>query len=122
METFVQSNPTEDVTTRISFSKSAFKKVLSHFDTKEIRKGIELLHKRVEKHFGQVPEDTDGVYNARLPAIAKALTLEVWNACQKEYVGNVELCKRILVTYYGDGIQMEFSLNDVNDAFNRRTI
>jgi hypothetical protein len=119
VETFVQSNPSEDVTARISFSKSAFRKVLSHYDPKELRKGIDLLHRRVDKHFGQVQDDSDGLYGSRGPAIAKELVQEVWGECQKEYVEVVELCKRIVTTHYADGVQIEFSRNDVNEAFAR---
>lgn len=120
VETFVQSNPSEDVTARISFSKSAFKKVLSHYDTKELRKGIDLLHKRVDKHFGQASDDSDSVYNQKQSMIAKDLVREVWKECQKEYVGIVELCQRIISIYYPEGVQMDFSLGDVNDAFSKR--
>jgi exocyst complex component 1 len=116
----VQSNPSEDVTSRISFSKAAFKKVLSHFDTKELRKGIDLLHKRIDKHFGQASDDNDAIYGSRGPTIAKALVQEVWKDCQREYVGIVELCKRITAAYYPDGVQMDFTLSDVNEAFAKR--
>lgn len=119
METFVQSNPSEDVTARISFSKSAFKKVLSHYDSKELRKGIDLLHRRIDKHFGQVQDDGDSLYGSRGPAIAKELVQEVWRECQKEYVEIVNMCKRIVTTYYAEGVQIEFALNDVNEAFAR---
>jgi hypothetical protein len=120
VETFVQSNPADDVTARISFSTSAFRKVLSHYDTKEIRKGIDLLHKRVDKHFGQVSDDGDAVYSARGPVIAKALVQEVWSKSQNEYIEIVELCKRISSAYYPEGVQMEFSVTDVNEAFAKR--
>jgi exocyst complex component 1 len=120
VETFVQSNPSEDVTARISFSKSAFKKVLSHYDPRELRKGIDLLHRRVDKHFGQNQDDGDGLYSPRGPAIAKELVQEVWKECQKEYVDITDMCKRIVTTYYPEGVQIEFTLNDVNEAFARR--
>ena len=119
----MQSNPSEDVTARISFSASAFKKVLLHYEPKEIRKGVDLLYKRVDKHFGQVSDDGDASYSARGPAIAKSLVHEVWKECQKEYGDIVELCKRIISTYYSasEGVQMEFTINDVNEAFVKRS-
>jgi exocyst complex component 1 len=120
VETFVVSNPSEDVTARISFSKSAFKRVLAHYDTKEIRKGIELLHKRVEKHFGQIPDEGDAIYGTKGGVIARELVQEVWKECQKEYDSIVELCKRIISIYYPEGVAMEFTANDVKDAFLKR--
>jgi exocyst complex component 1 len=121
VETFVVSNPSENVTAQISFSKSAFKKVLSHYDTKELRKGIDLLHKRVEKHFGQISDDSDTVYGSKGPAIASSLVQEVWRECQKEYDGIVELCQRIITMYYPGGVQMEFTPTDAKDAFSKRS-
>lgn len=95
--------------------------MLSHYDTKELRKGIDLLYKRVEKHFGQAPDENDVLYNPKSPAIAKALVQEVWKECQKEYGTVVELCKRVISNYYPEGVNMEFTLTDVNDAFSKRS-
>jgi exocyst complex component 1 len=119
VESFVVSNPSEDVTARISFSKSAFKKVLSHYDPKEIRKGIDLLYKRVDKHFGQAPDENDLSYNSKAPAIARTLVQEVWRECQREYDSTVELCTRTIQIYYPEGVQMEYTVNDVHDAFSK---
>src|SRR5204862_734916 len=112
-----QSNPSEDVTSRTYVSKPAFKKVLSHYDQKELRKGMDLLHKRVEKQFGQSAEEADTVYNTNGPVIAKQLVKDVWKERLKEYIATTELCKKIIETYYPEGVAMEFNLSDVNDAF-----
>lgn len=74
----------------------------------------------MDKHFGQHQDDTDSSHSPRGPAIAKELVQEVWKECQKEYVDITELCKRIVGAYYPEGVQIEFTLNDVNDAFSRR--
>jgi len=68
----------------------------------------------VDKHLGQNQDDTDSSYNPRGPAIAKALVQEVWKECQKEYVDITALCKRVVTTYYPEGVHIEFTLNDVN--------
>jgi hypothetical protein len=79
------------------------------------------LYKRIDKHFGPATsDDSDAVYSSRGPAIARALVQEVWKSCQKEYLGIVELCKHITATYYPEGVQMEFTLNDINEAFAKR--
>lgn len=95
--------------------------MLSHYDTKELRKGIDLLHKRIDKHFGQIPDDSDSVYGTKGATIAKGLVQEVWRECRKEYDGIVELCQRTISTYYPEVVQMEFSLSDVNEAFAKRS-
>ena len=113
-------NPSEDVTSRVSFSKSAFRKVLSHYDTKEVRKGVDLLYKRVDKHFGQVPDENEPLYNSKSPVIAQSLVQEVWRECQKEYVGIIELCKRIISSYYPEGVQLEFTVSEITEYFAKR--
>ena len=95
--------------------------MLSHYDTKELRKGIDVLYKRIDKHFGQVSDETDAVYGSKGPEIAKSLVQEVWRVCQKEYNTIIELCKRIISTYYPEGVQMDFTLSDVNEAFAKRS-
>lgn len=45
--------PAASVAAQPSNSKSVFNKVLSGYDGREVRKGIETLRKRVEKHFGE---------------------------------------------------------------------
>jgi exocyst complex component 1 len=42
---------------RAPHSRVAFRKLVNHYDTKEIKKGIETLRKRVEKHFAESDED-----------------------------------------------------------------
>ena len=96
--------------------------MLSHYDTRELRKGIDLLHKRVDKHFGHVPDDNDALYSSKAPAIARRLVQDVWKECQKEYEKIVELCTRIISIYYPEGVQMEFTIGDVNDAFSKRVL
>ena len=44
----------------------------------------------------------------------------MWRECQKEYVDVTEMCKRIVGQYYPEGVNMEFTLNDVSEAFSRR--
>ena len=78
------------------------------------------MHKRVDKHFGQLPDDSDTVYGSNGPAIAKALIQEVWSGCRKEYDAIVELCQRTISIYYAEGVQMEFTSNDVSEAFAKR--
>ena len=95
--------------------------MLSHYDTKELRKGIDLLHKRVDKHFGQIPDDSDTAYGAKGAVIAKGLVQEVWGKCRKEYDGIVELCQRTISSHYPEGVQMEFSSTDVNETFAKRS-
>ena len=40
--------------------------------------------------------------------------------CKKEYEKITELCTRIIAIYYPEGVQMEFTMGDVKDAFSKR--
>ncbi|KAK4190915.1 putative exocyst complex component 1 [Podospora australis] len=48
-----------------SNSKQTFNKVLGGYDAKEVRKGIEALRKRVEKHFGNDDESPGGLTSSK---------------------------------------------------------
>ncbi|KAF7558480.1 hypothetical protein G7046_g5673 [Stylonectria norvegica] len=62
-----------------SNSKNIFNKVLGNYDSKEVRKGIEALRKRVDKHFGDADD----------PALSRGLVVKVMKECETFY-GNVE--------------------------------
>jgi hypothetical protein len=49
-------DPPSKISGMPSHSKATFKKILAGYDSKEIRKGIEALKKRVEKHFGDADD------------------------------------------------------------------
>ncbi|KAL2150659.1 hypothetical protein VTH82DRAFT_7222 [Thermothelomyces myriococcoides] len=53
-------NPATAVAAQPSNSKAVFNKILSGYDGREVRKGIEALRKRVEKHFGDEDSVTGG--------------------------------------------------------------
>lgn len=47
----------ENITSRPSTSKQAWKKIHTNYDVKEIKKGVETLKKRIEKHFAEGDEE-----------------------------------------------------------------
>ena len=73
-----------------SNSKTTFNKVLGGYDGKEVRKGIETLRKRVEKHFGVDSGATD-----QDAAQAKGLVGKVLKECERFY-GEVEDRKSVV--------------------------
>ena len=90
-----------------SNSKSIFNKVLGTYDAREVRKGIETLKKRVEKHFGDADE----------PAQAKPLVNRMLKECEVFY-NNVELRIGTVTTevYSGD-VLFEWPRAEVKSAF-----
>ena len=90
-----------------SNSKALFNRVLGNYDAREVRKGIETLRKRVEKHFG----DTDD------PGVSKGLVQRVLRECEKFY-GDVEIrISHITTSVYGGDVLFEWPRADVKSAF-----
>jgi len=61
---------------RPSTSKTVFKKLVTNHDSKELRRGVDALRKRVDKHFGEADE----------PGISRGLVSKVWKACEERYI------------------------------------
>ncbi len=96
-----------------SNSKTMFNKVLAVYDAKEVRKGVETLRKRVEKHFG----DNDGDSTPASQAAGKNLVIKVLRECEKFY-GDVELrIGRITTDVYGGDVLFEWPRLEVKSAF-----
>ncbi|KAL5611696.1 uncharacterized protein BROUX77_001852 [Berkeleyomyces rouxiae] len=93
-----------------SNSRAVFNKILSSYDAKEVRKGIELLRKRVEKHFGESEEKES--YSG-----SRELVDKVTGECEKFY-GKVELrIASITAEVYGGDVLFEWPRTDVKSAF-----
>ncbi|KAI1846075.1 hypothetical protein JX266_007884 [Neoarthrinium moseri] len=92
-----------------SNAKGTFNKVLSGYDGREVRKGVEALRKRVEKHFGDAddPSNTSG----------RALVNRVLKECERFY-GEIEVrISTITSTVYGGDVLFEWPRGEVKAAF-----
>ncbi|CUS08777.1 unnamed protein product [Tuber aestivum] len=105
----LQRSGADDIPSRQSHSRQVFKKVLAHHDGKEIRRGIETLRKRVDKHFSTDGGDDDAVLVERILA-----------ALEKEFI-EVHRRTQILVqtVYKESGLEMEFLVADVVGGFKK---
>ncbi|KAK2594681.1 hypothetical protein QQS21_007590 [Conoideocrella luteorostrata] len=90
-----------------SNDKAIFNKVLSNFDSKEVRKGIEALRKRVEKHFGDADD----------PALSRALVSKITSECEKFYLEVETRIGQITTDVYGGDVPFEWPRADVKTAF-----
>jgi exocyst complex component 1 len=91
-----------------SNSKSTFHKILSSHDGREVRKGIESLRKRVEKHFG---DDEAGLNSGR------ALVNRVLKECEKFYDEVEVRISTISTSVYGGDVLFEWPRAEVKAAF-----
>ncbi|EGN91691.1 hypothetical protein SERLA73DRAFT_67000 [Serpula lacrymans var. lacrymans S7.3] len=112
--------PTE-VSKNSSYSKSSLKKVIKEFDGKDVRKLVDILFKRVEKHFTEASEKATTEESS---VIAPGTVLVgVWKACEEELQRITELFnKRIAQCYADSGLSLEYTAADVEAAFRRHRL
>ncbi|KAI1737451.1 exocyst complex component Sec3-domain-containing protein [Xylaria scruposa] len=108
LETQIASGKTMTIiAAQPSNSKATFNKILSTYDGREVRKGIEALRKRVEKHFGDADD----------PSLSRDLVNRVMRECERFY-NEVEVrISTITTTVYGGDVLFEWPRADVKIAF-----
>ncbi|OTB00278.1 hypothetical protein M426DRAFT_324426 [Hypoxylon sp. CI-4A] len=90
-----------------SNAKGTFNKILSGYDGREVRKGVEALRKRVEKHFGDADD----------PTLSRSLVNRILRECEKFY-GEIEVrISTVTTTVYGGDVLFEWPRADVKSAF-----
>ncbi|KAH6843169.1 exocyst complex component Sec3-domain-containing protein [Chaetomium sp. MPI-CAGE-AT-0009] len=116
-----------------SNTKTVFNKVLGGYDGREVRKGIEALRKRVEKHFGEEEPSggagggltVGGGGTAGVPGLPgrsvggmnSSLVNRVTKECEKFY-GDVEMrVGRVTTDVYGGDVLFEWPRAEVRSAF-----
>ncbi|EAW08306.1 GTP-Rho binding exocyst subunit SEC3 [Aspergillus clavatus NRRL 1] len=98
-----------DISSRPSHTRSVAKKVLAMYDGKEIRRGIELLKKRVEKHFGD-GDDT---------GLSRSLVMKVLHECERRYEEVYDRTRRVLDAVYEGQLELEWRKEDAIAMFKR---
>jgi exocyst complex component 1 len=94
---------------RASHSKTFFKKLLATYDSKEIKRGIEKLKMRIEKHFGDADD----------PGLSKGLVAKVIDTCEKYYINVEERVDAINKDIYDGEVGIEWTRSDVTTSFKR---
>ncbi|XP_063314099.1 exocyst complex component 1 isoform X5 [Pelobates fuscus] len=92
----------EEVSYQLAFSKQELRKVIKDYPGKEVKKGLDNLYRKVDKHLCE----------------EENLLQVVWHSMQDEFIrqykdfeGLIEKC------YTGAGITMEFTIQDILDYF-----
>ncbi|KAG6854240.1 hypothetical protein C0991_009258 [Blastosporella zonata] len=112
--------PTEVANNNI-YSKSALRKVVREFNSKDLRKHVDALFLRVGKHFSEASgkatsEESGGI-------VPGTVLVGVWKACEEELLRITELfSRRIAQCYSSTGITLEYTAPDVEAAFRRHHI
>lgn len=92
-----------------SHSRSVYKKILNSYDAKEIKRGIDTLRKRIDKHFGEADD----------AAISAELIKRITSECERKYNDVHERATRAAGEIYEGSVQVEFTKQDVGQAFRR---
>lgn len=109
LETLQASGNSSDIATRASHSRMVAKKVLSSYDAKEVKRGVELLKKRVEKHFGDADD----------PGLSRSLVLKVLRECEQRYETAYDRTRHIIDTVYEGQLELEWRKEDVVAMFRK---
>lgn len=75
LEQLLRTTPPTEVSLHGAYTKGALRRTISDLRAKDLRKAIDVLYKRVDKHFGDVLNPS-----AEHTAVIK----EVWKACEDE--------------------------------------
>jgi hypothetical protein len=97
------SGPKTGIASKPSHSKGVARKILASHDAKEIRKGVEALVKRVEKHFTRVVDS----------AVPRDLVALVLEEVRREYEEKYDRMKVIIDQVYEGGLDIEWRKEDV---------
>ncbi|KAH8307372.1 hypothetical protein KR044_010959 [Drosophila immigrans] len=87
-----------EISYQMAFSKQELRKVISQYPAREVKKGLENLYKKVDKHLCE----------------EENLLQVVWHAMQEEFIAQYNyLEERIQKCYAGAMINLEFNIQDI---------
>lgn len=111
IEQLLATTPASEISLHSQYTKSAAKRVISSMDRKDLKRAIEALSKRVEKHFIDITN----------PSADNAVVVgNVWKACEDEVLKSVGSWKALTDKCYGaEGVSLEISQEDVHSSFSR---
>jgi exocyst complex component 1 len=108
----LQTSGSNAVAASANYNKGAAKRVLKDFSSKDMRKHVEALFKRVSKHFA---ENEDAVVFQ-----PGTVEMSVWKACEDDITRNTTRFAKLVTQCYADsGLGIEYSLSDIEQAFKK---
>ena len=111
VEQILKTQKEEEVSFTIHYSKPVAKELFKKYPGKEIRKGLEVLYKRVDKHYSE-----DGEGSGQLLQV-------VWRGIQEEVVVSLRRFEELVMKCYpGSGIRLEFSIEEIVGYFSTMSL
>ena len=117
IDALLSTTPATEVALHSSYSRAAVKKLVRDFTMKDVRKCVEALSKRMQKHFDD--DDASMITSGALARDELADVLaQVWHATEDAFVAEVERLGRILhACYPQSGLHLDVSAQDVVRLF-----
>ncbi|KAI8364634.1 exocyst complex component Sec3-domain-containing protein [Radiomyces spectabilis] len=98
VEAMMRTSTPEEVSFHINYNKAQLRRVIAMYPAKEIKKSLEQLYKRVDKHFSE----------------EEGLLQVVWRGIQEEFLRQHEKMEELIQRCYPDaGIHLEFTVQDL---------
>lgn len=105
IQQLLRTTSPSEISMHSQYTKSALKRAISSFDKKDLKKSIEALAKRVDKHFNDL-------------ANPSAVMNTVWSACEAELRKWIEEWNGVILKCYGNETHgLEISVEDVKASF-----
>ncbi|WVQ93808.1 hypothetical protein IAU59_000886 [Kwoniella sp. CBS 9459] len=122
IERLMSTTPANEVSLHQSYSRSALKKVLKDNGGKDMRKAIDVISKRVDKHFAADDEDLTSVTSNTASGNHhnSQLVQTVWKEITAELMRETKRAQEIIARSYADSnLGLEFGPADVEAACKR---
>ncbi|RCH95031.1 hypothetical protein CU098_005301 [Rhizopus stolonifer] len=98
VEQMMRTSTPEEVSFHMNYNKAQLRRVITMYPPKEIKKSLEQLYKRVDKHFSE----------------EEGLLQVVWRGIQEEFIRQHEKMEDLIRKCYPDaGVQLEFTIQDL---------
>ncbi|XP_062858180.1 exocyst complex component 1 isoform X2 [Trichomycterus rosablanca] len=92
----------EEVSYQLAFNKQELRKVIKEYPGKEVKKGLDNLYKKVDKHLCE----------------EESLLQVVWHSMQDEFIRQYKHFEGLINRCYpGSGITMDFTIQDILEYF-----
>ncbi|EGG07394.1 uncharacterized protein MELLADRAFT_85837 [Melampsora larici-populina 98AG31] len=105
IQQLLRTTSPSEISMHSQYTKSALKRAISSFDKKDLKKSIEALAKRVEKHFNDL-------------ANPSAVMNTVWSACEAELRKWIEEWNGVILKCYGiETHGLDIGVEDVKASF-----
>ncbi|XP_030628360.1 exocyst complex component 1 isoform X1 [Chanos chanos] len=92
----------EEVSYQLAFNKQELRKVIKEYPGKEVKKGLDNLYKKVDKHLCE----------------EESLLQVVWHSMQDEFIRQYKHFEGLIGRCYpGSGITMDFTIQDILEYF-----